>query len=177
MNNTRRNITINFVISTTLAVIFGTAITTTNMAWADNINCTSGVTCNGTSRDDTMSGSAGSYKMFGLAGNDEMHGGAGGGNDIMSGGSGADTMFGNAGNDNMNGDSSDDFIVGGDNADILKGSSGNDKIFHWLDRGTSSVLLDGSKDTIDCGSGNDEAWINTSFDHDTAVNCETVHTR
>ena len=34
---------------------------------------------------------------------------------------------------------------------------------------------DGSKDTIDCGSGNDEAWINVSQDGDTAVNCETVH--
>ena len=34
---------------------------------------------------------------------------------------------------------------------------------------------DGSKDSIDCGSGNDEAWINISQDGDTAVNCETVH--
>ena len=37
------------------------------------------------------------------------------------------------------------------------------------------VDADGSKDTIDCGSGNDEAWINVSQDGDTAVNCETVH--
>ena len=31
------------------------------------------------------------------------------------------------------------------------------------------------RDTIDCGPGNDEVWINVSTDHDTATNCEIVH--
>jgi Ca2+-binding RTX toxin-like protein len=77
------------------------------------------------------------------------------------------------GKDNINGDSGDDTIQGFLGADTLKGSSGNDRIFHDLD--FLSTNPDLSKDTIDCGSGNDEAWINISRDGDTAINCETVH--
>ena len=97
----------------------------------------------------------------------------------MSGGSGDDNMDGDirqvpgGGNDNINGDSGDDTIQGFPGADILKGSSGNDKIFHSVS--DLATFRDSSKDTIDCGSGNDEAWINTSQDGDTAINCETVH--
>jgi Ca2+-binding RTX toxin-like protein len=97
----------------------------------------------------------------------------------MSGGSGDDDMDGDisqvpgGGNDNINGDSGHDTIQEFLGADILKGSSGNDRIFH----STSDLpaIPDRSKDTIDCGSGIDEAWINVSVDGDTAVNCETVH--
>ena len=77
------------------------------------------------------------------------------------------------GDDNINGDSGDDTIQGFGGADILKGSSGNDRIFHFTS--DLATFRDSSKDTIDCGSGNDEAWINTSQDGDTAINCETVH--
>ena len=170
------------MIATTLAVIFGTAMTSTNSVWAADITCTRGVQCigtdepdnmKGTSEADDMSGLNGNDKMNGFAGNDQMDGGPG--DDTMSGGSGHDFMLGREGDDNINGDSGDDTILGFRGADILKGSSGNDRIFHDFLR--FPVDADGSKDSIDCGSGNDEAWINTSTDGDTAAsNCETVHT-
>ena len=172
-------------ITATFAVIIGTALTTTNMAWAADITCTRGpVTPNpctgtndpdnmkGTSDDDAMSGLDGDDSMNGFAGNDQMFGGRG--DDTMSGGSGHDFMLGREGDDNINGDSGDDTILGFRGADILKGSSGNDRIFHDFLR--FPVEPDGSKDSIDCGSGNDEAWINVSQDGDTAVNCEILHT-
>ena len=108
--------------------------------------------------------------MFGFADNDLMIGGDG--DDTMSGGSGNDILDGNFGDDNINGNSGDDVLIGNFGADILKGSSGNDQISHVI-RG--STVSDNAKDTIDCGSGIDEAWINISRDGDTAINCETVH--
>ena len=187
MNN-KRSLTINFVIATTLAVIFGTAMTNTNTVWAATIHCPTVPGTNqcvgtsfpddmlGTSKDDEMDGGLGNDNMFGFAGNDKMTGSLD--NDIMSGGSGDDNMDGDVrfvaaqGDDNINGDSGDDTIQGFGGADILKGSSGNDRIFHFIS--DLATFRDSSKDTIDCGSGNDEAWINTR-DGDTAVNCETVH--
>lgn len=183
MNN-KRSLTINFVTSTTLAVIFGTAMTTTNSAWAADITCPRGSTpsnpclgtndpdnMQGTSEADVMMGLAGGDKMFGFASNDQMFGNNG--DDTMSGGSGRDDMHGNERNDNVNGDSGDDIIRGGFGADTLKGSSGNDRTFHGFEQ--QGAQSDNNKDNIDCGSGIDEAWINTSTDGDTAVNCETVH--
>jgi Ca2+-binding RTX toxin-like protein len=110
--------------------------------------------------------------MFGFARDDQIDGGPG--DDTMSGGSGNDLMLGRDGDDNINGDSGHDVILGFRGADILKGSSGNDRIFHDFIRFPEES--DGSKDTIDCGAGIDEAWINTSQDGDTAAsNCETDH--
>ena len=34
---------------------------------------------------------------------------------------------------------------------------------------------DGYKDSVDCGPGDDEAWINVSNDGDLARNCESLH--
>ena len=126
----------------------------------------------GTSSDDAMNGLRGDDTMFGFAGNDFVTGGPG--DDTMNGGSGDGQMDGREGNDNINGDSGHDIILGGTGADILKGSSGNDLISHFFS-GVTPSRPDGSKDTIDCGSGTDDrAWINVSRDGDTAVNCETV---
>jgi Ca2+-binding RTX toxin-like protein len=178
----KRTLSVNYMIIATLAVTFGTAMTTTNSVWAATINCPNAVgffNCNGTNDPDTMLGTAnedgiqgfeGDDRMFGFASDDALVGDAG--DDTMSGGSGDDRMTGGGGNDNINGDSGHDEMSGGIGADILKGSSGNDKISHFLGPVTRP---DRSIDTIDCGSGNDEAWINVSDDHDTAVNCETVH--
>ena len=177
------------MIATTLAVIFGTAMTSTssNNAWAANIDCPNQVpsgdiqncigtigpdNMQGTSKPDSMRGLADDDRMFGFASNDVMTGD--GGDDTMNGGSGHDTMFGRIGDDKINGDSGNDEIIGGFGADSLFGSSGNDRITHGdfpTDTGP-----DGSKDDIHCGSGNDEAWINANVDGDTAdSDCETVH--
>jgi Ca2+-binding RTX toxin-like protein len=189
LNIRRRSLTINFVISTTLAVIFGTAMTTTNSVWAATINCPNqppvppfNINCIGTDDPDNMLGTAnqdvmngreGNDRMFGFSSNDQMDGGPD--DDTMSGGSGDDILNGFIQNDNVNGDSGDDEIIGYFGADILKGSSGNDRIFHFATDNSLNTRPDGSKDNIDCGSGIDEAWINTSQDGDTAISCETVH--
>ena len=163
------------MIATTLGIIFGTAVTSANNSvWAATIQCSTspvGNFCAGTNDDDRMLGPAnqdamaggpGDDTMFGYARNDFMVGNAG--DDTMSGGSGDDIMVEDdddifrPGNDNINGDSSDDTIAGGYGADILKGSSGNDKIYQWF--AGPALVADGFKDTIDCGSGNDEARIN-----------------
>jgi Ca2+-binding RTX toxin-like protein len=173
-------------ITATFAVIIGTALTTTNMAWAADITCTRGpVTPNpctgtndpdnmkGTSDDDAMSGLDGDDNMNGFARNDQMFGSRG--DDTMSGGSGHDIMVGREGNDKVNGDSGNHIIRGGPGADVLIGSSRNDQIYQF-EPGSTATQPDGSKDQIDCGSGIDEAWIST-VDGDTAdSSCETVHT-
>lgn len=73
-----------------------------------------------------------------------------------------------------NGDSGDETIAGYSGVDRMSGGEGADKIYHNV---INNLLdPDGSKDKIDCGTGNDEAWINVSVDHDIAANCETLHT-
>jgi hypothetical protein len=72
----------------------------------------------------------------------------------------------------MTGYAGDDLISGDFGADILKSSSGNDRIVH----GSALTSADGSKDTMDCGAGNDEAWINTADGDTTVSDCEIVHT-
>jgi Ca2+-binding RTX toxin-like protein len=77
-----------------------------------------------------------------------------GGNDVLNGAKGNDTIFGGNGKDK---------ITGGPGKDKLYGGTGNDTIH----------ARDGSKDTIDCGSGIDDV----TADKADAVtkNCEHVH--
>jgi hypothetical protein len=65
-NKSRRSLTINFVITTTLAVIFGTGMTSTNSVWGANIDCPNVPNtnnCNGTDGDDRMAGTANEDNM------------------------------------------------------------------------------------------------------------------
>jgi hypothetical protein len=87
-------------------------------------------------------------------------------------------MTGKGGNDLLSAFPSDDVVSGGkvlDNiagdtgADRLAGGDGDDKIAQFTFGNNPNALdPDGSKDLIDCGLGNDEAWINVSVDHDIA---------
>jgi hypothetical protein len=67
-----------------------------------------------------------------------------------------------------------DYLVGEQGADILTSGSGNDFIWHAFTCGDQlegcQTSSDNSKDYLDCGPGNDEAWINVSVDHDVAIN-------
>ena len=56
--------------------------------------------------------------------------------------------------------------------DILIGFEGDDLISSNDENRTKS---DGYKDSVDCGPGDDEAWINVSNDGDLARNCESLH--
>lgn len=124
-----------------------------------------------------MVGDARNNVMAGAAGNDNMNGVTG--DDVICGGPGDDTIVGGEGNDPfLVGDfhpiaascSGNSNIAG---VDKIVGGAGDDRLFHssTLPPGTSP---DGKKDILDCGYGNDRAFINTSTDGDVAVNCEDV---
>ncbi len=132
--------------------------------WGATIQCKSTSNpCFGTvDESNTMIGDDGKNVMLG--GNKA---------DSMSGKGGFDDMSGGNGNDVMSGGNGNDAVSGGLGSDRLSGGEGDDKISH---SGTGSLNPDGSRDYVDCGSGNDEAFINVRVDHDLAVNCETVHT-
>jgi len=153
----------------------------------------------GTEGDDFIYGLNGNDHISGLgnvggpAGYDILDGGDGsdklyGGNDFdnIAGGIGDDSIYGEEGNDGLWGGEDDDVIEGGvgndrlygdSGSDTLKGGDGDDKIYHG--EYTNSAIYDkgqdGSKDTVDCGDGQDEAWLNTGSDGDVAVNCEKIH--
>lgn len=155
-----------------LGILFGifsvmTTVTSSgNLAWAATIQCQPfPPVCNGTNGSDTMVGDDELNAMIGFAGNDVMTGK--GGNDLLSAFPGDDVVSGGKGLDSIAGDTGADRLAGGD---------GDDKIAHFTFGNNPNALdPDGSKDVVDCGLGNDEAWINVSVDHDTASGCETVH--
>lgn len=160
-------LTMGIVIGALTALL--TVMPSTNLVLAATIQCNSPpVQCDGTEGDDTMYGDDNNNLILGRGGNDVISGkdgskinnldvlGGGFGNDVISGGKGHDEIFGSQG------------------ADKINGGPGDDKITHafFTAPGTDP---DGSSDVIDCGSGNDEVFINVSVDHDIQTNCETVH--
>jgi Ca2+-binding RTX toxin-like protein len=88
-----------------------------------------------------------------------------------------DNMTGDSGVNDIEGKGGNDIIYGYKGGDIITGSGGDDKIYHNSDLGSQSTAADGSKDTIDCGPGTDEVWINEQSDGDVTIanTCETVH--
>jgi Ca2+-binding RTX toxin-like protein len=141
-----------------------------------------------------MKGFAGDDELRGEAGKDMMNGGVGkdtlvgdDGDDRMTGEGGNDYLEARAGNDFLNGGPGNDILLGDDEdgdigvygADVILGGPGDDKLFQsqYIESHSGEpVKSDGFKDSLDCGPGNDEAWINVNTDHDTVKNCETVHT-
>jgi Ca2+-binding RTX toxin-like protein len=95
--------------------------------------------------------------------------------DVINGNAGNDTIKGDDAQDSINGDDGDDLIEGNDNNDRLSGGNGDD----FLEGGRGSNVLYGNAgndlfdsengyfgDTVDGGSGDDEADIDfrISFD-------------
>jgi Ca2+-binding RTX toxin-like protein len=95
------------------------------------------------------------------------------GRHLMLGSFNNDVLCGGVNEDYIDGGSGNDEIVGRTLGDELVGFEGSDLISSNADKNTDP---DGYKDKIDCGPGEDEAWINTSTDGDMAVNCEILHT-
>lgn len=127
----------------------------------------------GNADNDTMHGNAGSDTIMGDGGTDVIEGMDG--NDNLSGNDGDDFVRGWNGNDIVNGNAGNDDVRGSPGADVINGGSGNDRIAqNMVVFSNIPIDPDGSKDTIDCGPGYDEAWI-SSADLDTQINCETVH--
>ncbi len=103
----------------------------------------------------------------------------GGGADLLSGGQDENSIRGGEGSDHLLGGFNSDFISGGNGEDYIDGGSGNDRIvgdayediligFEGDDFISSNdekhTKSDGYRDNIDCGPGDDEAWINVSND-------------
>jgi len=160
--------------------------------------------CNGTNDLDYMSGDNGNNMIVGMNGNDNITSnggddeiwanegkdivGAGNGNDLLIGGDGDDVLYGEFNNDVILGgkgndylyggpeswSDSDDIIAGGPGMDTIFGGDGNDKIYQNNEQPYSNSVKDGYKDRINCGSGNDEVWINVD-DKDYAIYCEKIH--
>jgi Ca2+-binding RTX toxin-like protein len=159
----------SFVLGIAMAMVTLTVVGTilpSSSVWAATIQCKSSIdTCLGTDEDDTMIGDDGHNLINPREGND-----------VVSAKGGPDNVQGDTGNDKLYGDQGNDFILGQEGADLLSGGDGNDEIYHFSANAQKATDPDGSKDRIDCGAGNDEAWINVSVDHDIAANCETLHT-
>lgn len=72
----------------------------------------------GSSRADSLRGSAGKDVMCGLGGNDRLSGL--GGDDLLLGGNGRDVLNGGAGNDRLNGGPGSDTCLGGPGRNVLR---------------------------------------------------------
>ena len=186
----KQRLAINFTITATLAVIIGTALTTTNRAWADNISCPNAPpvynfkVCLGMNDSDNKIGTASGVHANGtpvkdqvdrFSGIDLIFGDKHDNDNTIGSDSGKDDMNGLVGNDNITGTSGNDLIAGSGGADTIEGGSGNDVLYQADVSGATDP--DGYKDELHCGPGKDKVWIN-KIDGDTADNsCEIVHTK
>ncbi len=67
------------------------------------------------------------------------------------GGNGNDRGAGNRGSDVVHGGDGDDSLYGGWGPDRVFGGSGNDELH--------ALAADGDPDLLNCGPGNDKAWV------------------
>jgi Ca2+-binding RTX toxin-like protein len=104
----------------------------------------------GTPGNDTLWGTPNADVMYGKAGNDTLHGRAG--NDVVYGNAGDDVLHGGDGRDVLYGGDGNDSIWGGLDADIEYGGPGDDTLH--------SLANDDAVDILDCGPGNDTAFVN-----------------
>jgi Ca2+-binding RTX toxin-like protein len=134
------------------------------------INCDldPSASCVGTEMSDTILGGKYPDQIIGHGGGDWIN--ASGGNDIVYGDGSDDIIYGDKGNDILNGNDGSDRIFGGDGIDQISGGTGDDRIFDG--NGNIAEGSDNYIDSIDCGSGNDEAWMSLG-DHQ--KNCEKVN--
>jgi len=116
-------------------------------------------------------------------GNDEAWGNDG--NDVVEGNEGDDKLHGGAGNDVVQGGPGDDTARGGADGDVVYGGPGNDRV--WVGQGRDrqyggpgddvmhALADDNQFDFIDCGDGEDTAWLSQK-EHGLyrVVDCEVV---
>ena len=106
--------------------------------------------------DDVVAGGDGSDRLYGGSDSDQVMGGDG--NDRAAGNRGADAVSGNEGNDSL---------FGGWGPDRLFGAGGNDELH--------ALAADGDPDLLNCGPGNDKAWVLRSERLRTQlIGCEVV---
>jgi Ca2+-binding RTX toxin-like protein len=127
-------------------------------------------TINGTSGDDTLTGTAEQDIINGLEGNDRIDGGTnhdslygGAGNDTLDGGFGNDNLYGGTGNDSLRDDQGSNYLDGGDGSDSLFTQSLTGE--HTLVGGSGADTLNatGKKVALSGGSEDDNLYANGSI--------------
>jgi hypothetical protein len=84
------------------------------------------------------------------------------GHDVLRGSDRSDKLYGKGGHDRLFGLDGNDLLVGGPGRDLLEGAAGNDRL----------LTRDGERDVARCGSGSDQAVVDTK--DQVATNCESV---
>jgi Ca2+-binding RTX toxin-like protein len=92
----------------------------------------------------------------------------------MAGGRGEDRLTGNRLNDYLRGDQRSDRLSGRAGKDDLYGDAGHDYVFGGGGNDLLWVQDDDRDDVIDCGAGNDRAYIDRELDPE-PLRCEHVH--
>jgi len=94
--------------------------------------------------------------------------------DDLNGTDGYDEIRGKEGPDNVNGYGSGDDLFGGAGADVIVGGGGDDAMHGKAgDDEMRAASDDSGGDFVDCGDGNDQAWVDPGDAVD--PDCETVH--
>jgi Ca2+-binding RTX toxin-like protein len=181
--------------------LVGTLFTlSTGAAFAVYLQC-SADTCTGTEGDDEMLGGASSQTFRGLGGVDYIQGsddddivyGNDGGDQLLDyspsracgSDQGNDTLYGGKGNDQIQDLRGSDTLYGGPGADSINvvdydecrfGSTDEAPDMVYGGRGNDSISSnDGQKDTIDCGPGRDQVFIDEGTGIDkVSKNCEKI---
>ena len=118
--------------------------------------------------DDDIRTGPGDDHLEGETGNDTLRGEAG--NDLLYGRKGDDHLIGGAGDDRLEGGRGTDILSGGAGADRLNGGIGGDELHGGAGRDRLTIV-DGTRDTLDCGDGRDTAIVDS---HDRTRGCERV---
>lgn len=110
---------------------------------------------NGTSSNNTLTGSALADRISGLSGNDRLFGGkgndtvdGGAGRDLLDGGLGHDSLLGGAGNDTLLGQAGNDRLNGGAGNDTLTGGAGMDQFIFTAGDDQITDFNKGEKDRL-----------------------------
>jgi Ca2+-binding RTX toxin-like protein len=134
----------DFVTVALLEAAFGGSVIINTEAGNDTVDASStghGVTIDGGTGDDRITGSDQNDNLVGGHGRDLVI--AGDGNDILTGGADADTLQGDGGDDIINGNGGDgDRLRGGGGSNTLNGGDGNDVVDELGD--SDFTLTDGS---------------------------------
>src|SRR5436309_617224 len=150
-SNSRGNVTVNRVATTTLATDVQSLIV--NGGDGNSKIDLSRVT---TSAFDhlilvAINGNGGDDKITGSGFADQIDGGLG--QDVINGGLGDDSLSGGDGSDKLNGGDGDDALDGGAGNDKESGGSGDDSVNG--DDGNDTLTGDGGNDHMEGGAGND----------------------
>lgn len=150
----------DFVLNEKTITEYDAKLTATGTNFKDNMDFSSYVPSESTTKGLTINGGNGSDTIKATDYNDVIKGGTG--NDSIEGLQGDDTIYGDAGNDFIRGGDGNDVIYGGNEEDDIMGGKGNDTIYG--DYGNDSIKggegdneLYGAEgnDTIYGGDGND----------------------